>query len=49
LHGERAEAVLTTRLLASHLSAEEYRHGMAALAEQDAARCRLVVPPEHGV
>jgi hypothetical protein len=48
-HGERVEAVLTTRLFAGHLSAEQYRQGMAVLAEQDAIRRPLVVPPQPGV
>ncbi|GAA4263592.1 hypothetical protein [Dactylosporangium darangshiense] len=37
-HGERVEAVLTTWLLAGHLSAEEYRRDMAILAEREALR-----------
>jgi hypothetical protein len=46
-HGDRAEAVVTTWLLAGHLSAEEYRQEMAVLAAQDELRRPLVVPPER--
>jgi hypothetical protein len=46
-HGERAEAVLTTRLLAGHMSAEEYRRDMASLAARDALCHPLTTPPDQ--
>jgi hypothetical protein len=46
-HGDRAEAVLITWLLAGHLSAEEYREEMAVLAARDALRRPLVAPPHR--
>jgi uncharacterized membrane protein len=46
-HGERAEAVLTTRLLAGHMSAEEYRRDMASLAARDTVGHPLATPPDQ--
>ena len=45
--GQRAEAALTTRLLAGHMSAEEYRREMASLAARDALGHPLATPPDQ--
>jgi uncharacterized membrane protein len=45
--GERAKAILATRLLAGHLSAEEYRRDMASLAAWDAISHLPVTPPDQ--
>ncbi len=46
-HGERVEAERTARLLAGHLSAEQYRQDMAVLAARDALHHPLVTPPDR--
>jgi hypothetical protein len=45
---EHVEAAITTRFLAGHLTADRRRLAMAGIAEQDAARRRLVVPRAPG-
>jgi hypothetical protein len=45
-YGECAEAVLAAWLLAGRLSEAQYREGMAILAEREALRRPLVVPPD---